>query len=375
MLWLFRINLLLVLCVTASAASIPTDPIVPINPEKTDAKTLAPDRRTVRKQVRGVMLSQYTVSEEDFKTLKEWGVTVARYQMYPVGKRWEGKTSEREGFSTWLDWKIGVLKGETLPLARKYGIPLVVDLHVPPGGRGGSGMKMLDDPLWADFFVDCWRKIAIQLKDERGVYAYDLINEPTQFGKPKVCDYLEIQRRAASAIRTIDAITPIIVSCRNDVAWCAPSAFKWMKPIALPNIFYQFHMYEPFEYTHQKVLPQFKETVASYPDAAKGWDANGLRKMLAPVRDFEKKYSVRIFVGEFSAVAYAKGCDKWIADTTSILNEYGWDWCYHAFREWPGWSVEHEVIAGDSATTAKFTLSVDNPRKRALLSAFSNAQR
>ena len=143
MLWLFRINLLLVLCVTASAASIPTDPIVPINPEKTDAKTLAPDRRTVRKQVRGVMLSQYTVSEEDFKTLKEWGVTVARYQMYPVGKRWEGKTSEREGFSTWLDWKIGVLKGETLPLARKYGIPLVVDLHVPPGGRGGSGMKML----------------------------------------------------------------------------------------------------------------------------------------------------------------------------------------------------------------------------------------
>ena len=116
-----------------------------------------PDVAT-RQQVRGVMLSQYTVSENDFKTLKAWGATVARYQMYPVGERWKGKTSDIEGFASWLDWKLGVLKSEALPLARKYGIPLVVDLHVPPGGRGGSGMKMLADPVWADFFLDCWRK-------------------------------------------------------------------------------------------------------------------------------------------------------------------------------------------------------------------------
>ena len=322
-----------------------------------------------RQQVRGLMLSQYTVSEDDFKTLKEWGATVARYQMYPVGEKWKGKTSDISGFADWLDWKLGVLKGEVLPLARKYGIPLVVDLHVPPGGRGGSGMKMLDDPDWAAFFVDCWRKIVTRLKEEGCVYAYDLINEPTQFGAPKVCDYLEIQRRAANAIREIDPITPVIVSCRNDVAWCAPSAFKWMKPLDIVNVFYQFHMYEPFDYTHQKVLPQFKDTVAAYPDATKGWDAEGLRRIVAPVRDFEKRYGARIFVGEFSSIAYAKGCDRWIADVGAMLNEYGWDWCYHAFREWPGWSVEHVVTSGDSASTAKFATSDDNPRRRALLGA------
>ena len=327
-----------------------------------------------RKQVRGVMLSQFTVVEDDFKTLKEWGATVARYQMYPGGEKWKGKTSDTAGFAAWLDWKLGVLKGEVLPMSRKYGVPLVVDLHVPPGGRGGSGMKMLDDPVWADFFVECWRKIVTQLKDEGGVYAYDLINEPTQFGAPKVCDYLEIQRRAASAIRKIDATTPIIVSCRNDVAWCAPSAFKWMKPIDLPNIFYQFHMYEPFDYTHQKVLPQFKETVAAYPDEAKGWNAEGLRRMVEPVREFERRHGARIFVGEFSAVAYAKGCDRWIADVGAMLNEYGWDWCYHAFREWAGWSVEHVVTSGDSASTAKFAASGDNPRRRALLAALRNVR-
>ena len=23
------------------------------------------------------------------------------------------------------------------------------------------------------------------------------------------------------------------------------------------------------------------------------------------------------------------------------MEENGWDWAYHAFREWDGWSVEH----------------------------------
>ena len=327
-----------------------------------------------RGQVRGLMLSQFTVSEGDFKTLKEWGATVARYQMYPVGEQWKGKTDDTDGFAAWLDWKLGVLKNEVMPLARKYGIPLVVDLHVPPGGRGGSGMKMMDEPVWADFFVDCWRKTSRLLKGEKCVYAYDLVNEPTQFGEPKVCDYLEIQRRAAFAIREIDRTTPIVVSCRNDVAWCAPSAFRWMKPIDLDNIFYQFHMYEPFDYTHQKVLPQFSDTVAEYPDAAKGWDPEGLRRIVAPVRDFERRYGARIFVGEFSAVAYAKGCDRWIADVGALLNECGWDWCYHAFREWPGWSVEHTVTEGDSASTAKFAPSDDNARKRALLAVLNSKE-
>lgn len=93
------------------------------------------------------------------------------------------------------------------------------------------------------------------------------------------------------------------------------------------------------------------------------------------MREFERRYGARIFVGEFSAVAYAKGCDKWIADVGAMLNEYGWDWCYHAFREWPGWSVEHVVTEGDSAATAKFAPSPDNYRRRALLSALRGRRR
>jgi len=33
--------------------------------------------------------------------------------------------------------------------------------------------------------------------------------------------------------------------------------------------------------------------------------------------------------------------------TTSLLVEQGWDWPYHAFREWAGWSVEHTTDPQD----------------------------
>ena len=65
---------------------------------------------------------------------------------------------------------------------------------------------------------------------------------------------------------------------------------------------------------------------------------------------------------EFSAVAWAPGADQYLRDCISIFEEYGWDWTYHAFREWPGWSVEHE---GPDAH--HFVPTADTPRKRALV--------
>ena len=35
-----------------------------------------------------------------------------------------------------------------------------------------------------------------------------------------------------------------------------------------------------------------------------------------------------------------------------IFEEYGWDWTYHAFREWNGWSLEHEGTPGNIRPSA-----------------------
>jgi len=56
--------------------------------------------------------------------------------------------------------------------------------------------------------------------------------------------------------------------------------------------------------------------------------------------DEPHSFNVDICIGEFSAVRWAKGADQYLSDLIDVMEENHWDWSYHAFREWPGWSLE-----------------------------------
>ena len=50
------------------------------------------------------------------------------------------------------------------PWARKYGIPICIDLPVPPGGRDETkDLAMYYDKTYAAHFVTCWRRIATRI--------------------------------------------------------------------------------------------------------------------------------------------------------------------------------------------------------------------
>ena len=110
----------------------------------------------------------------------------------------------------------------------------------------------------------------------------------------------------------------------------------------------------------------------SYPGVIDGvyWDKEQLRVSMKEVIEFQKKHGVPIFVGEFSVINWAKGGDRYLADMIELFEEYGWDWAYHAFREWDAWSIEHEGKAFRSVVP-----SPDNPRKRVLLEALKKNTR
>lgn len=317
---------------------------------------------------RGVMLPGGDCKEDDFRTLHAWGATLARYQMI---RNWHKQNDNQDlaDYDAWLNGKLDHLEHVVLPLARKYGIRLVIDLHVAPGGRRGSEMNMFFDAKWADHFIACWQRIATRFKGRPEIYGFDLINEPNQERRsPTGLDYWNVQRRAAEAVRAIDPVTPIIIESNG---WDSPAAFSYLSPLAMDNVIYQVHMYLPFAFTHQGVHTgaDGSYTKTKYPDSAKGWNRDYLKKQLAPVLAFQKKHNARIYVGEFSAIAWAEGAGNFLADCISVFEEYGWDWTYHAFREWQGWSVEH---AGENARS--LVPSTDNPRRRALLNGLARSR-
>ena len=315
---------------------------------------------------RGVMSPARDMTEDDFRTLADWGATLVRYQMVDGPEPASGEATDAylARYRAWLDGRLDHLDRDVLPWAVRHGMEVVVDLHASPGGRiEAREFRMFREKAYADEFVALWRRIAVRFLGRAGIYGYDLCNEPDQLSAAP-SDYWTLQRLAAEAIRGIDPETPIIVESNNKDA---PLAFTYLSPLDLTNVIYQVHMYEPGDFTHQipkKGQAFSPETAVSYP--APGQDRAALEKALAPVRAFEKRHGAKIYVGEFSASAWAPGADRYIADCIALFREYGWDWTYHAFREWEGWSVEHEPVSFGT-TPDCFRPSADNPRKRALI--------
>ena len=337
--------------------------------------------------MRGCMSPSLTngAKAEDLHELASWGANVIRWQVNAPKEALRDIDKMKEIFEQHLK-NLDV----HIPQLRKDGLQVIFDFHAVPGGRinasaiagtagtlageaanaDGNSFTMFFDKKYLDAFVDLWRMVARHYKDEPIVVGYDLYNEPVQINKVNY-DYLYCQYEAAKAIREIDAEKPIIIAANQ---WSSAAAFNYLKPLPLKNLIYQGHMYEPGSFTHQgvgwenmKKILDGSLKLKGYP----GWfdnfyyDKKELRKILKPIRDFQLKYNARIYMGEFSAIRFAPGAAQYIQDVIELFEEYGWDWSYHAFREWFNWSVEYDENPHNNEPAKQ-----DTERKKILLKYF-----
>lgn len=323
---------------------------------------------------RGVMSPiRDQANEENFKVLKSWNVNLMRLQLN-TSDHWARNNPEK--YDKFIEEKIEKTIPKVLALGEKYGVKIIIDLHTVPGS---NRMTKTSDGIYnseqsVKKYIKIWKRIASKFKNHPALYGYDLMNEPKQTRKAKY-DYWSLQKLAATEIRKIDPETPIYIESNM---MCSPLTFYYLNPLKLKNIIYEVHFYEPFDYTHYFVrktteLKSGKKKYRSYPgmyyNTWWGPDLKQIRKKLTYVREFEKKHRAKIFVGEFSAPACAPGAADYLYDCIRIFEKYNWDWCYHAFREWSGWSVEHSGPACDSLKPTSNTL-----RKQVLLNAFKKNQ-
>lgn len=319
---------------------------------------------------------------EDLEELARWGANVIRWQLgAPVESR-----LDPEKFRAVFRQHMANLD-EHIPLLTRLGLNVIIDMHCPPGGRyrdaaapvlvvgsiNETNCRIFFEKDYLDIFVDIWREFAEHYRGVDIVVAYDLVNEPTQYGEVRY-DYLTCQYLAAKAIREIDPVKPIIIAA-ND--WSNAKGFGYLKPLPLKNLIYQGHMYDPGEFTHQGVGAGNMEKILrgelkAYPGSFGGTDYNrdALRRVLQPIREFQLKYGARVYMGEFSAIRFAPGAAQYIEDVISLFEEYGWDWSYHAFREWFNWSVEYDENPHNNQPATH-----DTDRKKILLKYFSRNQK
>ena len=303
-------------------------------------------------RLRGAMIGR--VNKDDLEVLGgQWKANHVRWQLIWGGfPRSPADKADAKAYDAWLDGELKRLD-ELLPVCERLGIRVLIDLHTPPDGRDdANNCRMFVEPSKQEQFVAVWDRIARRYKDQKAVWGYDLVNEPVEGVKADQClDWRSLALKTAKLVRSIDAERAIII---EPAPWGSPSALDWFEPIDAPRVVYSVHMYMPHEFTHQGV--HGGPTGIEYPGTINGqrWDKEQLRKALAPVVSFQRDYNVNIYLGEFSAIRWAPGdsARRYLSDCIELFEEYGWDWAYHAFREWDGWSVEHGPNPKDRARTA-----------------------
>jgi len=267
----------------------------------------------------------------------------------------------------------------TVAMGRKHGFKVILAMTPEPGGEKA---ELWNRPDLRASLVTIWANVAASFKGNPVIAGYDLINEPVlprdrnptsivgvvlqKSGLDSAgqdAGLVEWQSFAITLVQAIRAVDPGSVIIYEPSPWGLPKGFGSLLPLPFERIVYSFHFYEPHELTHQGIYKS--HAGISYPND--NTSKASLSKHMDPVRIFAKKYSVPIYVGEFSIVRWAPGdsVQRYLTDVIDLFEAEGWNWSYHSYREYEGWDPEIDTAlprggkAARSANTMTIRLLID----------------
>ncbi len=328
---------------------------LPIIPQPIEQNLLSwPDYR-----LRGVTMSANARhTEEDIKQLEEWGVNHIRLQLFDDGMDPLLGTNERPFDKEYMVTIVD-------PIIRWAGIHtifVVIEPHDVPFADSG----LSSEPLWNNEktrtqYMRLWEELAQYYKDNKTVIGYDIVNEPNP---ADITLWNAYSKELTAAIRKHDTYHTIIVSAG---AGADPFyGFKKFEPTGDSNTIYSIHMYKPHYFTHQGLdNPEWQQHYTYKTYNPNGPDRRVLLHELEGIDRFQKKYGLKtVYVGEFGSIAWEPSSVGYLKDVIQLFENRGWDWAYHSYREWEGWSLEH---VGDRSTM-KFQEVGETDRLRVLQS-------
>jgi aryl-phospho-beta-D-glucosidase BglC (GH1 family) len=282
--------------------------------------------------------------EKDFERVKAMRMNVIRfylnYRLFEDDARpYEYKQSGWE----WLD--------KNIAWAKKYGVYLILNMHVPQGGyqSGGEGMALWDDPENQPRLTALWRAIAERYKNEPVIAGYDILNEP--YVSKSMDQWESLAGRLVSSIRKADKNHLIIVEKLDMIkggdwrGWEQPNYFL----VKDQNVMYTFHFYSPGSYTHQYTpwTDLRDKDGGKYPDPDSRiylenggympFDKDYLEFMIKAHVRWGIENNVPMFIGEFGAY---RECFKngkngvgWVRDVVDLAKENNVNFTYHCYHE------------------------------------------
>lgn len=233
---------------------------------------------------------------------------------------------------------------------------LAVILDVHPTDEFKQQLRSNDYAV--DQFTELWRKLAARYagRDPNRVF-FEILNEPEMSDAYR---WAGIQAHLAAAIRQAAPQNTIVAAGANYSS--LPDLLR-LEPLADGNVIYNFHFYDPYEFTHQGAtwgVPWWSEThsipypsttagmkkiLAEVPDAADrselenyfldGWNAQHIQALIDEAADWARGHHVPLICDEFGA--FREHTDpasraRWIHDTRTAFEADGIGWTMWDYR-------------------------------------------
>lgn len=303
------------------------------------------------------------VTENDFKNLSRAGFNSMRlavktdYFQDPKPPH----AFNAKGFA-WLD--------QRMVWAKRYGMRLILDMHMPTGGTPQDYRVTTDaQAFWADpwlkgRFVDVWREIARRYANEQAIWAYDMMNEPATWD---YAAYERLMRDTSTAIRKYDKNHVIIV--QPGMFTSPTGSVELMYPnVAINNAANSLHFYQPVEFTHFGVYwgVTGKNAKTSYPDSPttpNAWSSTTTKLAFFAAYDLAADTGRPVVLTEFGTVFHARetGQVRWLNDVLDAARAKKTGWHY--------WYYKGPAYIGEMGLTVRY--GQPRPRTWALLKKYA----
>lgn len=292
---------------------------------------------------------------DDLRKIRALGFRHVRLPVAPEPMFHESDPERIEGpHLAALDRALDAIAAESLAV--------IVDLHPAQGGPFKRGLA--DDDAHVRTVARFWRALARHLstRDPELVFL-EVMNESEVKDRAR---WTVVQRTLLAAMREGAPRHTLIAT---GARWGSVRDLALLEPVRDRNVVYDFHFYDPYEFTHQgatwaverwsqlrslpypssveRVVPTLgtigtasaKMTALKY--AAKGWDSELLAERLGAVSGWAERHGARVMCGEFGAFrpgAPPADRARWLRDVRTLLERSGIGWSVWDYSS-PGFGI------------------------------------
>lgn len=292
---------------------------------------------------KGVVVDNLTTTPEQLVTLKNElpGMNSIRLTLLARQTAELNRLPPDEAWQDMVSWT-----HKMLDVCARLGISAVLSTHEFPTDPAvpvnQTSPKFWSSPIHINMmlsYVDRMSKEFAMRGDE--LTAFEILSEPVVL----------VNNQPQLPVQWPALIQKILATIRaNSNKWVVvtpglggiPGGYSNFRPLDDKRIIYGTHMYQPWTYTLQGI--DNRPFGLSYPGRIQltYWDKNQISNVFAPLRTFQLKYEVPVWVGEFSAARWAKGSNKYLQDVIDHCKLYSWGWAYFSIGNFHAWDPDYD---------------------------------